>query len=387
MTGNLGINGDSAVALAWKQVDPDVCAAYPITPQTIIVERFSDYVADGEVETEFVCTESEHSAMTVCIASASAGARTVTATASAGLAYMWETLGIASGLRVPLTMTVANRALSGPLNIHCDHSDVMSTRDLGWILLFAENVQEAYDNAIMAMRIAEHPDVQLPVMTNLDGFILTHAIERMTPLDTHAVKDFVGEYKPLYPLLDVKKPVTHGVMDLQDSYFEHRFQVNMAMKNSVKVIEQVFKEFGQISGRNYDMIETYMCDDAEYVTLTIGSTAGTMKAAVDELRAEGYKVGAVKLKVLRPFPAEKIRDVMAGKKCVAVMDRHLVVGVGGPVFLEVAADLLDLPDCPKLVNYVYGLGGRDVMVEDLKKVYMNMMNDNQEKVNYLGVKL
>jgi pyruvate ferredoxin oxidoreductase alpha subunit len=236
MTANLGINGDSAVALAWKQVDPDVCAAYPITPQTIIVEKFSDYVADGEVETEFVCTESEHSAMTMCIASASAGARTVTATASAGLAFMWETLGIASGLRVPVTMVVANRALSGPLNIHCDHSDVMAARDLGWVQMFAENVQEAYDNAIMAMRIAEHPDVQLPVMTNLDGFILTHAIERMTPLDTHTVKDFVGEYKPLYPLLDVENPVTHGVMDLQDSYFEHRYQVDMAMKQSIQVI-------------------------------------------------------------------------------------------------------------------------------------------------------
>jgi len=387
MTANLGINGDSAVALAWKQVDPDVCAAYPITPQTIIVEKFSDYVADGEVETEFVCTESEHSAMTMCIASASAGARTVTATASAGLAFMWETLGIASGLRVPVTMVVANRALSGPLNIHCDHSDVMAARDLGWVQMFAENVQEAYDNAIMAMRIAEHPDVQLPVMTNLDGFILTHAIERMTPLDTHTVKDFVGEYKPLYPLLDVENPVTHGVMDLQDSYFEHRYQVDMAMKQSIQVIEDVFKEFGDISGRYYDMIEPYKCEDAEYVTLTIGSTAGTMKAAVDELRNEGHKVGAVKLKVLRPFPAQKLREVMAGKKCVAVMDRHLVVGVSGPVFLEVAADLMDLPDCPKLVNYVYGLGGRDVRVDDLKQVYMNMIEDKQDKVNYLGVKL
>lgn len=387
MTVNLGINGDAAIALAWRQVDPDVCAAYPITPQTIIVEKFSEYVANGEVETEFVCTESEHSAMTVCIASASSGARTVTATASAGLAYMWETLGIASGMRTPLTMAVANRALSGPLNIHCDHSDVMAARDLGWITLFAENVQEAYDNAIMAMRIAEHPDVQLPVMTNLDGFILTHAIERMSPLDTHTVKDFVGEYKPIYPLLDYKNPVTHGVMDLEDTYFEHRYQVDQAMRNSLKVIEEVFKEFGEISGRHYDMLEAYRCEDAEYVTLTIGSTAGTMKAAVDELRKEGHKVGAVKLKVLRPFPAEKIREVMAGKKCLAVMDRHLVVGVTGPVFLEVAADLVDLPDAPKIVNYVYGLGGRDVQVEDLKHVYMNMIEDKQEKLNFLGVKL
>lgn len=384
---NLGINGDSAVALAWKQVDPDVCAAYPITPQTIIVERFSDYVADGEVETEFVCTESEHSAMTVCIASASAGARTVTATASAGLAYMWEMLGIASGLRAPLTMVVANRSLSGPLNIHCDHGDVMAARDLGWVTIFAENVQEAYDNAIMAMRIAEHPDVQLPVMTNLDGFILTHAIERMTPLDTHTVKNFVGEYKSIYPLLDITKPVTHGVMDLQDSYYEHKYQLIMAMEKSRSVIEQVFKEFGDISGRYYDLVEAYMCDDAEYLTLSIGSTAGTMKAAVDELREEGYKVGSIKLRVLRPFPGQKLADLMVGKKGVAVMDRHVSIGAAGPVFPEVAATLLDVKNPPKLVNYIYGLGGRDVKTEDLKQVYMNMMSDKQDRINYLGVKL
>ena len=240
---DLAINGDSAVALAWKQIDPDVCAAYPITPQTIIVERFSDYVADGDVGTEFVCVESEHSALTVCTASCSAGARTFTATSSQGLAYMWEMLPITSAMRVPLVMAVANRTISGPINIQNDHGDVMSARDTGWLQIFAENVQEAYDNSIMAPRIAEHPDIQLPIMTNLDGFILTHAIERMTPLDDDVVKKFVGEFKPFLPLLDYKNPVSHGLMDGPDFYYEHKYQLVQAMDKAFKVIEDVFADF------------------------------------------------------------------------------------------------------------------------------------------------
>lgn len=384
---NIGINGDSAIALAWKQVDPDVCAAYPITPQTIIVERFSDFVADGEVDTEFVTTESEHSAMTVCIGSASAGARTVTATASAGMAYMWEMLGIASGMRVPITMAVANRTLSAPLNIHCDHSDVMSVRDTGWVLIFAENVQEAYDNAIMAMRIAEHKDVRLPVMHNLDGFILTHAIERMTTLDTHAVKDFVGNYKTDYSLLDIKNPITHGVMDLQDYFFEHKYQLVEAMENAKAAIEEVFEDFAALSGRKYEMLEAYRCEDAEYVTVVIGSTAGTMKEAVDQLREEGHKVGCIKVRVYRPFPIEKFKELLSGRKMVAVMDRHISLGSTGPMFNEVCSSVIDVDDSPDVVNFVYGLGGRDVPVSDLKEVYMNMIEGKCKKLNFLGVRL
>ena len=383
----IGINGDSAIALAWKQIDPDVCAAYPITPQTIIVERFSDFVADGEVETEFVTTESEHSAMTVCIGSASAGARTVTATASAGMALMWEMLGIASGMRVPITMAVANRTLSAPLNIHCDHSDVMSARDSGWILLFAENVQEAYDNAIMSMRIAEHPEVRLPVMHNLDGFILTHAIERMTTLDTHDVKDFVGEYTCEHSLLDIKNPVTHGVMDLQDYFFEHKYQLVEAMDASKPVIDQVFTDFAALSGRKYEMIECYRCDDADYVTVVMGSTAGTMKEAVDQLREEGHKVGCIKMRVYRPFPWEKIAAAVQGKKRVAVMDRHIGLGSTGPMFPEVCSTVIDQDSPPDVVNFVYGLGGRDVPVSDLKEVYMRMIEERCDKLNFLGVRI
>ncbi len=383
----IGINGDSAIALAWKQIDPDVCAAYPITPQTIIVERFSDFVADGEVETEYVTTESEHSAMTVCIGAAAAGARSVTATASAGMAYMWEMLGIASGLRLPITMAVANRTLSAPLNIHCDHSDVMSVRDTGWILLFAENVQEAYDNAIMAMRIAEHPDVRLPVMHNLDGFILTHAIERMMTIDSHDVKDFVGEYKSDHSLLDIKNPVTYGVMDLQDYFFEHKYQLVEAMEASKAVIEQVFKDFAAMSGRSYEMLECYRCDDAEYVTVVMGSTAGTMKEAVDQLREEGHKVGAIKLRVYRPFPWDKISAALEGKKTVAVMDRHISLGSTGPMFAEVCSTVIDQDNPPDVVNFVYGLGGRDVPVSDLKEVYMSMIEERCKKLNFLGVRI
>lgn len=384
---DIGINGDSAVALAWKQVDPDVCAAYPITPQTIIVERFSDFVADGEVETEFVTAESEHSAMSICIGAASAGARTVTATASAGMAYMWETLGIAAGMRVPITMAVANRALSAPINIHCDHSDVMSARDLGWILIFAENVQEAYDNAIMAMKIAEHPDVRLPVMHNLDGFILSHAIERMSTLETHTVKNFVGEYKSKHSLLDIEHPITHGAMDQQDYYFEHKYQLAEAMQGAIKVIEDVFEEFGSISGRKYDLLEPYRCDDAEYVSIVIGSTAGTIKEAVDQLREEGHKVGSIKVRVYRPFPTEMMSKLLEGKKAAAVLDRHMAIGSTGPMFGDVCATAIDLEKPPELVNYIYGLGGRDVPVSDLKKVYMDMIEGNCKKVNYLGVRI
>lgn len=384
---DIAINGDNAIALAWKQIDPDVCAAYPITPQTIIVERFSDYVADGEVTTEFVTAESEHSALTLCIASASAGARTFTATASAGLAYMWEMLSVASGMRTPIVMAVANRALSAPINIHCDHGDAMSSRDSGWLMIFAENVQEAYDNAIIAPRVAEHHDVQLPIMTNLDGFILTHAIERMTPLDGTDVKEFVGEYKPLYPLLDTKNPVTHGLMDGHEYYFEHKYQLVKAMDKALEVFEDVFDEFEKLSGRKYNLVEEYQCKDAEYVAVCLGSTYGTMKAAVDQMRKEGKKVGAIMPRVYRPFPFEKLAKALKGKKAAAIMDKHLSVGLCGPMFPEAVTAVCDMKDAPKMYNYVYGLGGRDVRVDDLKQVFDEMMAGKSKKINYLGVKI
>ncbi len=384
--GDLAINGDSAIALAWKQIDPDVCAAYPITPQTIIVEKFSDYVANGEVGTEFVCVESEHSALTVCTSSCSAGARTFTATSSQGLAYMWEMLPITAAMRVPLIMAVANRAISGPINIHNDHGDVMSARDCGWVQLFSENVQEAYDMAVLAPRIAEHPDVQLPTMVNLDGFILTHAIERMKPLADSVVKDFVGEFKPFKPLLDIKNPVSHGLMDGPEFYIEHKYQMVQAMQKAKNVIKDVFAEFEKISGRKYNLVEEYKCDDAEVVAVVLGSAFGTMKAAVDGLRKNGVKVGLIMPRVFRPWPAEEIAQALDGKKSVIVMDKHLSIGAYGPMFPEVAAALNGCKKIPKAFNFVYGLGGKDVSVKAFQQVFTDVIDGKAKTVNYVGVK-
>jgi len=383
---DIAINGDAAVALAWKQVDPDVCAAYPITPQTIIVEKFAEYVANGEVSTEFVCVESEHSALTLCVTAASAGARTFTATASQGLAYMWEMMPIASSMRVPLIMAVANRAVSGPINIQNDHGDVMAARDCGWITLFAENVQQAYDMSIIAPRICEHHDVQLPGLVNLDGFILTHAIERMTPLETHDIKKFVGEYKPLYPLLDVKNPVSHNLMDGPLFYYPHKYQMVEAMEKALPITKEVFKEFEALSGRKYNVVEEYMCEDAEIIAMVLGSSFGTMKEAVDQLRREGMKVGVAMPRLYRPWPIAELAKVMKGKKAVIVMDRHLSVGSYGPMFPEIVAAAIENDSMPKMYNFIYGLGGADTMVSDFMSVYKDVKDGRAKRINFLGVK-
>ncbi|MDR1405314.1 MAG: pyruvate ferredoxin oxidoreductase [Candidatus Methanoplasma sp.] len=383
---DVAINGDSAVALAWKQINPDVCAAYPITPQTIIVEKFAEYVANGEVDTEFVCVESEHSALTLCTTSASAGARTFTATASQGLAYMWEMLPITSSMRVPIIMAVANRAVSGPININNDHGDVMSARDCGWVTLFAENVQEAYDMSIIAPRITEHHDVQLPGLVNLDGFILTHAVERMTPMDTHDVKNFVGEYKPLYPLLDVRNPVSHNLMDGPLFYFPHKYQMVRAMENALRVAGDVFRDFEKLSGRKYRAVEEYMCEDADCIAIVLGSSFGTMKAAVDQLRGEGMKVGVAMPRLFRPWPAAELATLIRGKGSVIVMDRHLSVGSYGPMFPEVVAAAAENGSIPKMYNYIYGLGGADTMISDFMSVFKDVKDGKSKRVNFLGVK-
>ncbi|AGI48154.1 Pyruvate:ferredoxin oxidoreductase-related 2-oxoacid:ferredoxin oxidoreductase, alpha subunit [Thermoplasmatales archaeon BRNA1] len=383
---DIAINGDGAVALAWKQINPDVVAAYPITPQTIIVEDFSKYVANGEVDTEFIDVESEHSALTLCSTSSSAGARTFTATASQGLAYMWEMLPITAAMRVPVMMAVANRTVSGPININNDHGDVMSARDTGWLSIFAENVQEAYDMSIIGPRIAEHHEVQLPILVNLDGFILTHAIERMTPLDTQHVRDFVGEFKPLYPLLDTDHPVTHNLMDGPLFYFPHKYQMVVAMNKALDVAREVFAEFAKISGREYHMVEEYRCDDADYIAIVLGSSFGTMKQAVDNLRDEGMKVGVAMPRVYRPWPADEIAALCKGKKAVIVMDRHLSIGAYGPMFPEVCASIAVNGKMPEMYNFIYGLGGADTMVSDFMSVYKTVEAGKANTINYLGVK-
>lgn len=384
---DLAINGDGAIALAWRQINPDVVAAYPITPQTIIVEDFAKYVANGEVVTTLIDVESEHSALTLCTTSCAAGARTFTATASQGLAYMWEMLPITSAMRTPLVMAVANRAISGPININNDHGDVMSARDTGWLSIFCENVQEAYDMSVIAPKLAEHPSVQLPILVNLDGFILTHAIERMSPLDTKEVRDFVGDFKPLDPLLDVDNPVTHNLMEGPLFYFPHKYQLVLAMENAAKVAEDVFAEFAKISGRTYHAVEDYRCEDADYVAIILGSSFGTMKQAVDSLRDEGMKVGVAMPRLYRPWPAADIAKIIDGKKGVIVMDKHLSVGAYGPMFPEVAAAATRCENVPKMCNYIYGLGGADTMVSDFMSVFMEMDSGKAEEVNFLGVKI
>ncbi|HUL38697.1 MAG TPA: pyruvate ferredoxin oxidoreductase [Methanomassiliicoccales archaeon] len=382
----VAMNGDQAIALAWKQIDPDVVAAYPITPQTIIVEAFSEFVADGLVNTEYVCAESEHSAMSMCIGASAAGARTATATASAGLAFMWEMLYIASGMRLPIVMAVANRALSGPINIHCDHSDAMGARDSGWVQIFGENVQEAYDNSLMAFRIAEHMDIRLPTMTCLDGFIVTHSLERFEPLPDETVKKFVGEFKFKRSLLDIKNPTTFGPFDWTDYYFEHKYQQVDAMRHVIPVVNQVQDDFAKVSGRRYSIIEPYRLDDADYAVVAMGSTAGTLKDIVDELRAEGKKVGSIKLRLFRPFPAQELAKTLEGLKGVAILDRAVSIGASGPLFPEVRSALYEAKDKPKLRNYIYGLGGRDIKPEELKHVYKQLIYNEGELVNYLGVR-
>jgi pyruvate ferredoxin oxidoreductase alpha subunit len=399
-----GLNGDEAVALAVKQSDVDVLAAYPITPQTIIVEKFSEYVANGEVETEYVCTESEHSAMAACLAASATGARVFTASASAGLALMHEMLFVTSGCRAPVVMVVANRALSAPLNIHGDHSDAMAERDSGWIQIYVENAQEVYDSTIQAFRIAEHLDVQLPVMVGLDGFIVSHTLENIQVLEDEVVKGFVktrqfpvvlthdGKTVPFK--LDPDTPMTMGPVALPNYYFEFKRQQEEAMKNALKVIQEVHMEYAELTGRRYGdgLLEKYKLEDAEIVIVCIGSAAGTVKAVVDDLRNAGVKAGLLRIRTYRPMPAREIVNALKGAKAVAVMDRSMSFGGnGGAVFHEVRHILYDSPAHPQIVNYIYGLGGRDTSPAQIRKVFEDLQKMVQSKqvgalVRYVGLR-
>ncbi|MCX6650442.1 MAG: pyruvate ferredoxin oxidoreductase [Methanomassiliicoccales archaeon] len=387
MSEPMAINGDTAIAMAWKQVNPDVVAAYPITPQTIIVEAFSEYVADGQVDTEYVCAESEHSALSICLGASAAGARVATATASAGLAFMWEMLYVTASMRTPIVMAIANRTLSGPINIHCDHSDSMGARDSGWVQIFGENVQEAYDNTLMSFRIAEHMNVRLPIMSCIDGFIITHALERLIPLDDEVVKKFVGPFKATRPLLDIKNPTTYGPIAMPDYFFEIKYQQAVAMEAAMDVTREVMADFAKVSGRKYDLVEGYRTDDAEYVIVAMGSTAGTLRYVVDQLREKGMKVGAVKVRLFRPFPAEDMAKLLKGKKAVAVMDRAMSPGTGGVLYLDVLESISRMKDSPRVSNYIYGLGGRDVMPGQLIGVFDEIIAGKGERVNYMGVRI
>ncbi len=364
------MTGAEATAEAMRQIHPDVVAAYPITPQTDIVMRFARFVADGVVQTEFVPVESEHSALSAVVGASAAGARAMTATSGPGFALMHEILYVAAGYRLPIVMPVANRALSGPINIHGDHSDTMGSRDAGWIHLYAENAQEAYDDLIQAVRIAEHPEVRVPVLVGQDGFIITHGMEIVEVLTDDEVRSFVGEYRPERYLLDVDHPMTVGALALQNSYFEVKRQLAEAVRRSARIIADVGEEFGRLTGRYYGLTEPYRMEDAELVIVAIGSTAGTAKDVIDELRGRGVKAGLVKVRVFRPFPARNLRDLLGRARAVAVLDRaDSYAGLGGPLFAETKAALYGLPQAPVMTGYVYGLGGRDITPEMIAAVY------------------
>jgi len=369
----VAMTGNIAIAEAMRQINPDVCAAYPITPSTEIMQEFANFVADGLVASELVAVESEHSAMSACIGASAAGGRVMTATSSQGLALMWEMLYVAASSRLPIVMTVVNRALNAPLNIHCDHSDSMGARDSGWIQIYSENAQEAYDNLIQAIRIGQYSGVRLPVMVCLDGFIISHSIERMELLDDEKIQRFIGPHVSYYPLLDTEHPVTYGPIDLQDYYTEHKRQQVEAMKNAKEVILEIAEEFKALSGRGYGFFREYCLKDAEIAILVLGSAGGTAQAVVDKLRAEGVKAGLLKLRVFRPFPLEELAESLKNLKVLAVLDRSDSFGaVGGPVFNEVRSALFDLKKPPKVINYIYGLGGRDLGLEDIERVYQEL---------------
>jgi pyruvate ferredoxin oxidoreductase alpha subunit len=389
------LDGAHAVAEAMRQINPDVVAAYPITPQTAIVQTFSNFVADGLVDTEFVAVESEHGAMSTCIGASAAGGRVMTATASAGLALMFEVVYVASSLHLPIVMPVVNRALSAPLNIHCDHSDSMGARDAGWIQIYSENPQEAYDNVIQAVRIAER--LLVPVMVMQDGFITGHGVERVEVLDDGAVKALIGQYKPAHSLLDVDNPATYGSWDMYDFYFEHKRQQTDKLSKAKPVIVEVGEEYGELTGRKYGIFETYGMDDAEMAIIVLSSASGTARMVVRELREKGVKIGLIKPRVFRPFPAQEFAEALADVKAVGVLDRSVVFGAmngdgPGPLYLELCAALFAAGNTKaRVADYVFGLGGRDITPAHIEQVAQDLAEiaktgQVKNPVSYLGLR-
>lgn len=389
------LDGAESVSRAMLQIDPDVVAAYPITPQTPVVQQFSEYVADGLVHTEFVPVESEHAAMSACVGASAGGARVMTATAANGLALMFEMLYIASGMRLPIVLSIINRSLSSPLNIHCDHSDSMAARESGWVQMYAESGQEAYDNTIKALRIAEHDDLRVPAMSCQDGFITGHGVERVGILPEEAVSEFVGSYDPDVYLLDVDNPKTMGAWDFTDYYFEHKRQQTEALNNAMGIIETVSEEYAELSGRPQPIVDTYGMDDADYAIIVLSSTAGTARTVARDLREKGIKAGVLKPRVYRPFPAQRVVEAIEDCRAVAVLDRSISFGAFrgmGPLFEDTTSALFTegVSDL-NIVNYIYGLGGRDTTPPMIESVYDDLQavaeeGARGEVVRYLGLR-
>ncbi len=394
MPKTVALVGTDAVAEAMRQINPDVVPAYPITPQTAIVESYAEMVANGLVDSEMINVESEHSAMSAAIGAAAAGARVITATSSQGLALMWEMLYIASGMRLPIVMANVNRSLSAPINIHCDHSDSMGARDSGWIQLFSENAQETYDNMLQAVRIAEHPDVLLPVMVLLDGFIISHSVDRLELLDDDPVKKFIGEWTPRLPLLDAQEPPCWGAFDgLGGYFFEFKRAQIEGMRKAADAVRQVAAEFAEISGRRYDFFESHRMEDAELAVVALGSAAGTIRTVVDRMRAEGVPVGLIKLRMFRPFPVQELVAALSKVRGVGIFDRSETFAgeLGGPVFVETRASFYEEPKKPLMHNFVYGLGGRDLPQDLIRQAILTLdgyvQKGTQDKtVTYLGLR-
>jgi pyruvate ferredoxin oxidoreductase alpha subunit len=382
----LAKTGNEAMAYAMKQINPDVVAAYPITPSTEIVQIFSNYVHDGLVDTEFVAVESEHSAMSACIGSAASGCRTMTATASQGIALMHEMLFIAGGLRLPIVVPIASRSLSSPLNIHADHSDSLASRDSGWMQFFCETVEEGYDSLIMAVKMAER--TSLPAIVAIDGFILSHCMERLVTHEDQKVRDWLGPYKPNWNLLNLEKPILVGPATLQDYYYEFKRTQIEGMRNALPLVEEVMEDFRKEFGRGYGVLDQYRCEDAEAVLLLMGSACGDVRVAVDMLREQGKKVGMVKLRVFRPLPHELLRETLGRFKTIGVLDRaDSVNSFTGILYNEVAASLYDAPQRPNLLSYVFGLGGKEFKPEDAAAILGQVLTGSKdETVTYVGVR-
>jgi pyruvate ferredoxin oxidoreductase alpha subunit len=367
----IALTGNQAAAEAMRQINFDVAAVYPISPQTELMGFFAEYVANGEVDTDMVAVEGEHSAMAACIGAAAAGARVITASAGPGIAYMVENLYIASGTRLPIVLIDVNRALSAPLSIHCDHADSMLTRDSSWISIFSENAQEAYHNLIMSVKIAEK--AMFPVIVNYDGYIVSHSIENVEVFDDETVRNFVGPsgiHRIPYPLLDISKPVTYGATAQPDYYTECKYQQHVDFLKVYDIFREVAQEFESISGKYYNFIEEYMTDDAEYIGISMGSSFGTLKDAVNALRAQGRKVGAIKIRLYRPFPVKEVARALSNAKGVAVFDRaDSFDGIGGPLFKDIVSAVFHNQNRPLIHNFIYGLGGREIHEEEFMRAF------------------
>ena len=385
----VGMEVSIAAAEAVKQANVDVVSAYPITPQTHIVEHLSELVANGEMDAEFFCVESEHSALSVCVGSEAVGARSFTCTSSQGLALMSEITYIASGLRLPIVMIISNRTLSSPLSIWNDHSDVMSIRDCGWIQFFTENGQEVYDHIFIAYRLGENREVLLPVIVNMDGFILSHVVEPIELIDQEKVDQFLPPYQPLHSL-HPDRPVTMGAFALPSIFAETKKAQEVALRSSMSKIIETWKTFGDLTGRYYNPVETYKTEDADTLLVTMGSCGETASVAVDKMREEGRSVGLVKMRLWRPFPFDELKKATLHAKQLVVIDRAISVGACGPVASEVKAALYGNDQRPSVYNFVAGISGRDVTPSDFVKMVdkaeIEIAEGNKEGFEIYGVR-